>query len=488
MNKRKIIIGLSCLTIGASLAYYGISTDYIKKHRYTPIQVESNYQLGVKDGLGSHSALRSDIAKYTNDINSLIAEKQEKTTRLNTLKTRKENLIQQSSNLSQNNDQYKEQLQQLNTSIANLKEHIKVIDDQVLLYNDLISNIQEETFSSISFMDDDGTVLGVLTCANGQVLSEQVNPTSTQYREFLGWYIDNNLVDLNTLIFNENTTLHAKYQYRYDVHFKIDDQVIKTVLIDKGSCASIPELPDNVYSVSWWNLAEEQNQDKHTNVSGHPITQETTFVAVGVKHYVTYNYYDQNGILLESNREVEGMKLNKLPNTPTIPTGNIFIDWYASSTKIHLGAGSMNYYAGSSSEDFYPIFMKEKIVVDDISTTLTYTSIEDGTWGKEYQYTYSTNAVWDLAQKDITETITMYANDFEYNATITLKDGTTVTGQFSRNGKYIDGKLYSVSLTEINGYIEAKVYVTSGDWNLVEDVTYHEVSNFKINSITYMYK
>lgn len=488
MNKRKLIIGLSCLTIGASLAYYGISTDYIKKHRYTPTQVETNYQLGIKDGFGSHSALKLDIAKYTNDINSLISEKQEKNVRLSTLRTRKENLIQQSSNLSQNNDKFKEQLQQLNKNIANLEERIKVIDDQVLLYNDLISNIQEETFSSISFMDDDNTILGVLTCTNGQALQDQVNVTSNQYREFLGWYMNDELVDLNTLIFNENTTLHARYQYRYDVHFKVDDQVFKTILVDKGATTSIPELPGNVYNVTWWNLEDEQNQDNHITVSEYSITQETTFVAIGVKHYVTYNYYNQNGTLLESNREVEGMKLNKIPNTPTVPTGNIFIDWYASSTKIRLGAGYMNYYAGSNNEDFYPIFMKEKIVVDNISTTLTYTSVEDGTWGKEYKYTYSTNAMWDLVQKDITETVTLYSNDFEYNATITLKDGTTVTGQFSRNGKYIGGKSYSVSLTETNGHIEARVYVTSGDWNLGEDVTYHEVSNFKINSITYMYK
>lgn len=481
---KKITIGSFLLIICSILTIY-LSPYIISQFRYTSADLENNYNQGFQNGIGDSTGIIAEIDKYKKDIEDLIKLRDSKKEELNVSKEKLKMLEDKLESLENESNLVETELQRMEMEIEILTKDLDYLNNQISFYNDLISSIQEESRSTISFMDDDGTVIGVLTCVNGEILEDRVDVSSTVYREFLGWYINDTLIDLDSYVFNENTTLTARYQYRYDVHFIYDEETTQTVIVDKNGTAMEPDLPENIYSVSWWTTVEDTNTKVDFNT--YLITGETTFVAKSVKHYFMYTYYDMNGEIQESHREVEGNKVSIIPSNPTNPVGYEFIDWQAKSTGVNLGNGYMNYYVGDCDESFYPIFMKPTILVSNISILNTELVTEDWPYGGQtYTYTYYTNAEYYYKQSAYGTFVDYwdYQKSFKVNAKVTLSNGITVEFTDGLKG-FKDGIYFDFKIVNSDGNISIEMSCYSGvDFS---DYEFYKIENFEITSIIYSY-
>lgn len=480
---KKFIIGMSIAGILASAGVGVGLTKHYSNIRYSPAEQQQEYNRGYEDGTKSDLLLKDKIKLAKEQISILTTTK---TTLTIELDTQKELLANLKDDYASKVDQNKDILQSITktqNTILELENSISSTNDKIKKLQELIASLEvEEEKYIISYLDDNENVLGVDQAVNGVTTNVPI-VDSTQYREFLGWYLDDVLIDPTTYVFTQNTTLHAKYQYRYDVHFKIDNNVFKTVLVDKGATTSVPELPSNIHSVTSWMLEEDLNLSKSTNVSEYVITKETTFVAFGVKHYLTYNYYDQNGNLFESNQEVELTNFSKLPNSLITPTGYIFKGWYCPSDQTWLA--NIN-YVGHVGKDYYAIMIKDSVVNTAVEIVDITQEIVETNYGSQYYYNYTTNAPYVLTQKAYGEIDYAFeAEDFELSCEITLSNGKTYTV----GKKYQDGIDFKVTIIgNENGMISLRVTAyrseTNNPLNILE---FYQITNFEIKNITYTF-
>lgn len=369
--------------------------------------IKANNETTIADLNNQISSLQSQITNLTNsgedkseqiaNLNAQVSNLQktvnqlQKTNQMNletitSLNTQIASLNSQISELTENSQNYTGKINALNNKIAELQKSITYYETYI---SQLESN--EQVVATFEF---DGSVYNIQIVNKGSKLAV-ATPTSTTYKIFNGWTVNGQSIDLNTYTISANTKIIADITYKYDVKFKVDDEIISSQIITKNACATLPTNPTKSgYEFDGWSI---NGVDIISNISSKQVTQNTTYIAVFTKlHTVTFVYE------------------NETKSTQSIRNGN-----FASSIDVV--------------NTQYKVF--NGWTVDDTIIDLSnYKIMSDTIFVASITYKYRVDFVVDLSTDESKTNYSIYNTQ-----TITKNDFATVPANPVKNGYVFDG-------------------------------------------------
>lgn len=260
---------------------------------YTASDVQSAYDKGYDDGVGDKSQYEEVIKAYKEKVQSLnltIAKNDKTISGLqDSIKTKDaeiDGLEKQIEELSP----YKDKADELNALIDKLKKTISEQEKTIEYYENAISSLEDEDTIFVTF-EADNSVYSVEKIARGAKVTTIVNPASTEHAKFVGWYLGEELINLDSYTFDNSVKLVAKFERSYTVRFMVDGEVYDTQLVQENSCITCPEEPSkDGYIFKGWSTSGGIIVDKIETVS---VNSHLTYVAVFTAlHTVKFVYED----------------------------------------------------------------------------------------------------------------------------------------------------------------------------------------------------
>lgn len=295
------------------------------------------------------ASLNNQITSLQNQVTNLtnsVEDKSEQITTLNSQITTLQNTVSQ---LQTTNDLNVATITSLNTQIANLNTQISDMtlqsqnsQSQINALNNKINELQKSVTYYESYIaqlengeqvvatfEFDGSVYNIQIVNKGSKLSV-TTPTSTTYKIFNGWTVNGSAIDLSIYTITTNTKIVADITYKYDVKFKVDDNVVNSQIIIKNNCATLPTNPTkDGYEFDGWSL---NGVDIISDIPTKQVTQNVTYIAVFTKlHTVTFVNGEENSTIKVRN----GAIVTEVPSTTSTLTkifngwkvGNNFVDF-----------------------------------------------------------------------------------------------------------------------------------------------------------------
>ena len=131
---------------------------------------------------------------------------------------------------------------------------------------------------TVTFMYEDEEYT-TQTVKHGEKLTE-VEVSSTTYKVFKGWLLNNKYVNFDTHVVTEDEILHADIDYYFDVIFKDNDDTIQSQIILENTFPNLVAGRSHFdYIFKGWSL----NGTDIVDVSSTPITENTTYIQVNEK-------------------------------------------------------------------------------------------------------------------------------------------------------------------------------------------------------------
>lgn len=227
--------------------------------------------------------LNAQVTNLQNTVNQLQKTNQMNLETITSLNSQISNLNSQISELTENSQNYTGKITALNNKIAELQKSITYYEAYI---SQLESN--EQVVATFEF---DGSVYNIQIVNKGSKLAV-TTPNSTTYKIFNGWTVNGETIDLNTYTINTNTKIVADVTYKYDVKFKVGDEIISSQIITKNDCATLPTNPTKSgYEFDGWSI---NGVDVINNISSKQVSENTTYIAVFTKlHTVTFVYENE---------------------------------------------------------------------------------------------------------------------------------------------------------------------------------------------------
>ncbi len=176
---------------------------------------------------------------------------------------------------------------------------------------------------SVIFKYED-TTISTQTIKNGNV-ANAVETTSTVYKVFNGWKVNNSIVDITSYKIIADTVFVADITYKYDVKFMVEDAEYNSQIIEKNAYATLPETPVKTnYRFVGWTL----NGTDVVDVNNTTITENTTFTALFVLDKLNVTF--KNGDTVVETQQVDngGFATNPDYNSDT------FMGWTLDGTNV----------------------------------------------------------------------------------------------------------------------------------------------------------
>ena len=227
--------------------------------------------------------LNAQVTNLQKTVNQLQKTNQMNLETITSLNTQIASLNSQISEITENSQNYTGRINALNNKIAELQKSITY-------YETYISQL-ESSEQVVATFEFDGSVYNIQIVNKGSKLAV-ATPTSTTYKIFNGWTVNGQTIDLNTYTISANTKIIADITYKYDVKFKVDDEIISSQIITKNDCATLPTNPTKSgYEFDGWSI---NGVDVISNISSKQVTENTTYIAVFTKlHTVTFVYENE---------------------------------------------------------------------------------------------------------------------------------------------------------------------------------------------------
>lgn len=123
--------------------------------------------------------------------------------------------------------------------------------------------------------------------------ANSVNVNNTTYKQFNGWKVNDEIVDIKTYKITQDTTFVADITYKYDVKFVVDKVVYNSQIVIRNEKAILPNNPTkDGYEFDGWSL---DGVNIVTNIEDTFVTENTTYTALFTKvHTVTFIYNNKN--------------------------------------------------------------------------------------------------------------------------------------------------------------------------------------------------
>ena len=193
---------------------------------------------------------------------------------------------------------------------------------------------------TVSFNPDNETGTTQQQIDHGKYAQRPANPEKTGNR-FLGWYLNDQLFDVDNTPITSDVNLIAKWIEQYTVTFDSRGGTpIESQIVDKGSLVSEPADPtkiqdeNNKYTFGGWFVTVSENNsvyDRSYNFN-EEVTGDLTLKALWVEHNAhTVTFYSVEGgedpEPRSSSKVYDGDKVTA-PNDPQGPAGLTFTGWY----------------------------------------------------------------------------------------------------------------------------------------------------------------
>ena len=286
------------------------------------------------------SSLNNQITNLQNQVTNLENIGEDKSEQIITLNNQIKTLQNTVAQLQTTNDMNVTTITSLNSQIANLNSQISDMTllsqnstSQINALNSKISELEKsityyESYISqletgeqvVATFEFDGSVYNIQIVNKNSKLSV-TTPTSTAYKIFNGWKVDNKIVDLTTYTITANTKFVADVTYKFDVKFMDGETVVKSDIVVKDSCATLPTTPTKTgYEFDGWSI---NGVDIVENIETTSVTANTTYKAVWTKLYtVTFMYESET-------KSTQTIRNGSCATAPTIEstTYKIFNGW-----------------------------------------------------------------------------------------------------------------------------------------------------------------
>lgn len=303
---------------------------------YTQDQVDQKtddaYNQGYNDAHKDNAELKAQVNELTKNVaakqatisqnnktieenNKTISILQEQLNATNQSKLEEKNRLQAqidslkliNERLSENNKINAQSLTELNAQLTSLQNQIGLLSQQkqenenkvneceanhgtlqnsITYYEQFIQALETDT-QAVAIYEAKSSIYKVQILSKG-THPTIANPSNTETETFVGWFINDEQVDLNTYTLTTNTTFVAKFDLKYNARFMLDEttehQNFKVAKNDYVS-ESVTNPTKDGYDFDGWTLDRINVIDYAT----YPITQNTTFFAKFTKvHIVTF--------------------------------------------------------------------------------------------------------------------------------------------------------------------------------------------------------
>lgn len=231
-------------------------------------------------------------------------------------------------------------------------------------------------------------------------------PTKQGYT-FLGWSLNKNeIVDVSTVVINENTNFYALFVQQFTVQFVYEDDVVSTQSINNGEYASSPAVESTTYKIfNGWKV-----NGTFVDVDTYKIVGATIFVAdITYKYDVTFMVDNEE----YDNQIVVSGQYATLPTNP-IKDGYKFLGWSINNQDIV----DISSYEIQSNVVIYAIFEKVIVMVNLDNNISYYNDLSSAIDFATSSVNYSSDCLiklYDDVEYDIAKNTTLRYIELDLN-------------------------------------------------------------------------
>lgn len=248
------------------------------------------------------TTLQNANANLENELAGLTSDKTDLQTQINTLQLQNEQLQQNNATNIATITELNADITTLQTQVTNLTNQIaqnenlvaeyeankEAWQSSIAYYEQFIASLETET-QAVAIFEVNSAVYKAQIVTKGTSASDVTTPANTETHAFVGWYVDDVLVEnINTYPITTNTKFVAKFDIAYNVKFMLDSESeFTTVKVANNNCpTTLSTLPTKEgYAFDGFTINGVDIIDYTT----YPITQNTTFIAKFTKlHTVTF--------------------------------------------------------------------------------------------------------------------------------------------------------------------------------------------------------
>ena len=393
------------------------------------------------------------------------------------------NLNEQISNITYSSDVN-------NKTIISLNEKITDLENSIKYYENYIASLESNEQIVITF-EFDGSVYNIQMINKGNTVAV-TTPTSTDYIVFNGWKVGDEIIDLETYSFVENTKVVADITYNYDVIFKVDENVYNSQIVEKNNCPIVPVNPTkDGYEFDGWTV----DNVNIINVSSNQITSNTTYKAVFTKlHTVTFIYEDIT-------RSTQTIRNGNYATSISVDntTYKVFNGWKVNGNIVNVETykiTSDTIFVADITYKYDVIYKVDGVDYDtQIVTSNNYPTLPTNPVKEGYEFDG-----WSLNGTDIINTSTIQiTSNTTYFAVFTklykvsfVYEGNTISSQLIRNGERsntvnVENTTYKIfnGWKVDNSFVNINNYIITKDTTFVADITYRYDVVYKVNNEVY---
>lgn len=265
------------------------------KEKQTYLQLIEDYKLEVLDVESKLTDKSNAYNKLESQYFSAVADRDNYKSLLDTTTEERDNLqieydsaVLRCENLSEQLSLLQNEIDKLSLNLTNAKHRIAELEANVNSNDEILdSMISENQVIARFYVKNIVYSIQVLDKSSIATVSE---PVMSENEIFLGWTINNEVVDVSAYPIEENTVFIAKINDIYDVNFISDDVNLGNYKVISGCYSDVPESPTkDGYEFDGWSV-----DNMVVDVSIYPITSDVTFVAKFTKiHTVTFEFKGQ---------------------------------------------------------------------------------------------------------------------------------------------------------------------------------------------------
>lgn len=422
----------------------------------TNLQTQVDNLTSIKEANESTIAdLNNQITNLQSQVKNLTNSSEDKSEQIGNLNTQISNLQNTVSQLQTTNKMNLDTITSLNNQISSLNAQISEMTENSQNYtgkinalNSKISELQksiayyeayiaqlENAEQVVATFEFDGSVYNIQIVNKGSKLSV-VTPTSTEYKIFNGWKVNGQAIDLNTFTITTNTKIVADITYKFDVKFKVENEIVSNQIIVKDNFASLPSNPTkDGYAFDGWSL---NGVNVISDIATKPVTENTTYIAVFTKlHTVTFVYENET----KSTQTIRNGELAKnvsITNTDY----KVFNGWKVDNKFVEVSSyaiyNDITFIADITYKYDVRFKVDDAIYNSQIVTKNEYATLPTNPTKDGYEFDgWSINGVdilTDIATTKVSENITYLAVFTKLYSVQFVNDGVTLSSQIVRNG------------------------------------------------------
>ena len=334
----------------------------------------------------------------------------------------------------------------------------------------------------VNFIYEDETISTQSVKENS--FANSVSVKNTTYKQFNGWKVNDEIVDIKTYKITKDTTFVADITYKFDVKFVVDKVIYNSQLVVKNEKTILPNNPTkDGYEFDGWSI---DGINIVTNTEDTFVTENTTYTAIFTKvHTVTFVY---NG----ENISVQQIRNGEFASVPEIAKDEhvIFNNWTLNSSSVDPANYSIiasTTFVANITYRYDVIYISGNVEFDrEIITSGEYATLNNKPVKEGFFF-----EGWTLDGENI---IDIFSYKISQNTTFIAKFNKQIAGFYDTDSKLlmtwqelIDNNYLKVSSTGVlsNGSAIAKFRETPGKLVISDEVTSLYTSSNQSSGVLY---